>query len=884
MNDGISSIWVEITRKNKKNILCCSVYREWSQTQPTDLRTLCDQVNKAISENKPTLIQGDFNLNSDLWDEPSYENKHLSDVWRSNFTSNGLSQTDMGTTFVSFYTLSNGEKVKSALDHVYSNDEKIFKNNKDQKIPNSMSDHQAIFSEIRMMQGKEEKKEPSYFLRRCWKNFKESDFVKDLVNQPWEIVINPKKSVSEQAESFDNIFKETLDRHAPIRKTKIHDNFRDGLSEKTKQLILERDKKRSGSTKCSDITRKEVLAQKYKRSRNAVISRIRTESKKAALKSIADSGNPSEYWRAAKKVSNSGTKPKVKLREGDALIENEEQLSEIFNKFFKTKIEKIESEIPEVEEGVTNRLKKKMESRNLRFSLRQVTIEQVKKAIKSMKNKTSSGIDFISPKIVKLASDAIAIPLTYIINNSISDGEFPDSWKIAKVIPIFKKKGLPSDKVNYRPVSNLKSVSKVIEIIVNKQILNFFEANNLLPESQHGFRGKRSTFSAVATMHELWIKNLERKENQSLTFLDLSAAFDTLSPDIFCEKMKIYGFDLKSRSWFRSYLTDRSQCVMIGSHISSKLALTIGSPQGAILSPTIFIILISDIELWTDAAICGYADDTSCTNSDECLEKLREKCEKSVNSLLTYMAANKLSANDDKTHILVIRKDKKHPEKLSFKAGNSTIVEKSSEKLLGMTVSNDLKWSEHLSKLEGYLRQRLYTLRRIEQQIPLSLLKRVADGIFMSKLRYGIAIMWPVRLKESDPEPSVIKGVKVVFNDMLRLLNGVARKDKISIKSMLSKLGWLSINQLVAEVRLVEVWKALNTKNSLSGLFEKVEGTTRAAQNNKIKVLKNSQLRENSFVYPTVKLWNSAPISVTQADSESKAKKGIRQFVKTLPL
>ena len=255
-------------------------------------------------------------------------------------------------------------------------------------------------------------------------------------------------------------------------------------------------------------------------------------------------------------------------------------------------------------------------------------------------------------KILKLASDAIAIPLTYIINNSISDVEFPDSWKIAKVIPIFKKKGLPSDKVNYRPVSNLKSVSKVIEIIVNKQILNFFETNNLLPESQHGFRGKRSTFSAVATMHELWIKNLERKENQSLTFLDLSAAFDTLSPDIFCEKMKIYGFDLKSRSWFRSYLTDRSQCVMIGSHISSKLALTIGSPQGAILSPTIFIILISDIELWTDAAICGYADDTSCTNSDECLEKLREKCEKSVNSLLTYMASNKLSANDDKTHIL----------------------------------------------------------------------------------------------------------------------------------------------------------------------------------------------------------------------------------------
>ena len=122
-----------------------------------DLRTLCDQVDNAISEKKPTLIQGDFNLNSDLWDKHSYEHKSLADMWRSNFAQNGLSQTDMGITFVSFYTLSNGEKVESALDHVYSNDDKVFKNNKDQKLSNRMSDRQAIFSEIQMMQEKKGK-------------------------------------------------------------------------------------------------------------------------------------------------------------------------------------------------------------------------------------------------------------------------------------------------------------------------------------------------------------------------------------------------------------------------------------------------------------------------------------------------------------------------------------------------------------------------------------------------------------------------------------------------------------------------------------------------------------------------------------------------------
>ena len=111
------------------------------------------------------------------------------------------------------------------------------------------------------------------------------------------------------------------------------------------------------------------------------------------------------------------------------------------------------------------------------------------------------------------------------------------------MIPIFKKKGSKAEKENYRPVSNLKSASKVIELIVNKQVLNFFETNGLFPGSQHGFRGKRSTFSAVATMHEIWLKNHEKKEHQAISFLDLSAAFDTLSKDIFCQKLEVYGFN-----------------------------------------------------------------------------------------------------------------------------------------------------------------------------------------------------------------------------------------------------------------------------------------------------------------------------------------------------
>ena len=281
------------------------------------------------------------------------------------------------------------------------------------------------------------------------------------------------------------------------------------------------------------------------------------------------------------------------------------------NEYFPSKVETIEKKIPKYDLDPTSRLKKKLEGKNLHFSLPQVTEDEVRKSIRRLKPKKSSGLDFVPPTIIKLAIDVITTPLTWVINSSLSSGEFPTCWKSAKVSPIYKNKGSKYSKEFYRPVSNLKSISKVIEDIVNRRVLNYFEKNALFPQSQHGFRQKRSTFSAVSEMHEKWLKTKESKSHQAVAFLDLSAAFDTLSKDIVCQKLRCYGFDNKSVNWFNSYLSEREQRVMIGSTISKPITLKVGSPQGAILSPTVFIILISDMELYCpEAKLCGYADDT----------------------------------------------------------------------------------------------------------------------------------------------------------------------------------------------------------------------------------------------------------------------------------
>ena len=226
-------------------------------------------------------------------------------------------------------------------------------------------------------------------------------------------------------------------------------------------------------------------------------------------------------------------------------------------------------------------------------------------------------------------------------------------------------------------------------------------------------------------------------------------------------------------------------------------------------------------------------------------------------------------------------------QRLSFSIGNANIKETESEKLLGVWVQNDLKWTTHLEKLESKLLSSLYNLRKIEQVIPRSLLKKVADGLFISYIRYAIGLYFPIRIKETDPNPTSINGIKVVYNDVLRLLCCSKRENRKPIKEMLNEVGWLSLNQLACETRLIEVWKSLNLEEyCLKDVFEKVEYSrfTRGSEKIRLKSNFRSQLRENSFQYPSVQLWNSAPQDITNASTESAARAAIRAYVQTLPV
>ena len=144
------------------------------------------------------------------------------------------------------------------------------------------------------------------------------------------------------------------------------------------------------------------------------------------------------------------------------------------------------------------------------------------------------------------------------------------------------------------------------------------EKHQLLPNNQHGFRTKRSTMTALSSMQQEWTENTDEKKRTGILFWDLSAAYDTLSVVLLCDKLKVYGFDTLSCNWFRSFLTGRTQRVKIGKAISDSIELVSGVPQGGIISPIIFTIYGADLEEWVNhSSIFNYADDTSSSYANK---------------------------------------------------------------------------------------------------------------------------------------------------------------------------------------------------------------------------------------------------------------------------
>ena len=197
------------------------------------------------------------------------------------------------------------------------------------------------------------------------------------------------------------------------------------------------------------------------------------------------------------------------------------------------------------------------------------------------------GLDKISASLLKDSADIIAPSLQALINKSFLEGKFPNSWKSAKVVALFKS-GDKSNCDNYRPISILPTISKIIERAVHKQFYEFLQVNNLLFKDQFGFRNKMSTNSAPLQFTDSLLESMDEGHVTGVVYLDLKKAFDTVDNSLLLLKLTDYDISAACLKWFHSYLSQRSQKTSIGDALSSKRNVTIGVPQGSVLGPLLF--------------------------------------------------------------------------------------------------------------------------------------------------------------------------------------------------------------------------------------------------------------------------------------------------------
>ena len=385
------------------------------------------------------------------------------------------------------------------------------------------------------------------------------------------------------------------------------------------------------------------------------------------------------------------------------------------------------------------------------FHFHMVTDATVSKIIADLKPKSSSGVDSVSNKLLKLIKDSVLPVFTLIINQSLESGIFPDKLKIAKVVPIYKKSNEHLLE-NYRPISVLPSMSKVLERVMHNQLSHYLTSNNLLYDNQYGFRKSHSTEMAALELINRIISAMDKNELPLNIFLDLSKAFDTIDHKILIYKLKYYGLREKSLNLFENYLKNRKQLVSFQNVDSSFRTITTGVPQGSILGPLLFIIYINDFHFSSSVFHpVVYADDTCLSATLRAFDCSGWDRDTIINEQLLnisqWLKLNKLSLNSTKTKAMLFYNPNTHVTFPNILIDETVVEFVESFDYLGIVLDKNLSWKKHISKISVKLSKVLGIMNRLKHVLSSEILFTLYKSMFLPNLNYGL-LCWKPKLNQ----------------------------------------------------------------------------------------------------------------------------------------
>ena len=680
--DDIEAICLEISKPNSRNFIVASVYRPPSSTSEFFL-TFEKMIKMIDDENKELHILGDLNCNmlTNISNQPTKTLKGILETYQlSQPITEATRITTSSCTLIDHYITSMPEKiVQSGVIHT------------------GISDHSLIYGIRKIHPVLSTRKKAKKVEVRNMKRFNEERFNEDLLTQSWEQIVLKSDTDSMWA-CWKELFMEVLDKHASIQHIRKRSSSVPWVTADIKKRIFERDKKKRKAM----ITKQSTDWDVYKTSRNLVNIALRHAKAEYYRNKIAQqNNNPKEAWKTFNDLLGRSSNETIvnELKINDSKITSNEEIANAFNEYFTNIGPSLANSIDESNTSFKTFVKS-AESKMDRFRL--VSVGKVVKLLKGLSNCKAAGLDKISGKILKVAANTIAPSLTHIFNHGLISNCFPYEWKMARLVPIHKK-GPRNLTENYRPISILPAISKIMERIMYDQIYQYLSDNSLLYEHQFGFRKFHSTASALLDSTNSWYVNMDRKKFNLVVLLDLKKAFDTIDHGILLSKLDLYGITGSALSMIRSYLSDRNQKCQLDDLMSTERRVTCGIPQGSILGPLFFLVYINDLpECLNQATPRLFADDTNLTVAGESIQEIELNMNSDLACINEWLLANKLSLNVTKTEFILIGSAHKLNNLVTqpdLKINHKKIKQVCNATVLGVELDDKLSWNRHIDKV-----------------------------------------------------------------------------------------------------------------------------------------------------------------------------------------
>ena len=673
-------ICVELQIKKIKELVC-SCYRP----QHRDMIDFCHDIETIIDNGSNTyqsfVFLGDMNArNKYFWDKDLTNTEGR--ILKAFFDQHNYSQLINEATRVQ-----NGSE--SCIDLLFTNTPSLFTTTGTRPKIYNTCDHMPIYA---MLKGSFPNRHA--YQRWVW-NYDQGNMVnfqKLLLNAPWLSCYNP-TSFDETLSSWADMFIKTAETSIPHYEATIRPNDKEFMNSYIRQLMTKRDRLHKQLKKNPNNNQ---LKHDFKAVRRTIVTEIRRskyecDKKKDSILSKGDCTNR-EWWKFSKTLLSPSAPPSINdtpLLNGSDIASDDIEKANLINEFLV-----MQSTLNETNATLPSTCPEP----SIKIDQKVIQPEEVYEILINLDVSKATGPDGISNRLLKEAAVSIAEPLSHLFNYSMSIGYFPEQWKIANVIPIYKKDN-PMICNNYRPISLLCCVSKVFEKILFNHMYAFLKKNKLLNRNQSGFTPGDGTINQLINICNKIYSQFDNSDEVLAVFLDLSKAFDKVWHKGLIYKLKKIGITGNLLKWLISYLSNRKQQVVINGSKSNILELKSGVPQGSVLGPLLFLIYINDLTDGITGEVFLFADDSSVfhtvnKNINACAAKMNHD----LNIIHKWATKWLVTINAIKTVFMLFSSRRPNIHIPPIMLGNVSLKRVYSHKHLGLILTSNLSWGEHISQ------------------------------------------------------------------------------------------------------------------------------------------------------------------------------------------